>query len=315
MTRMPPSVGAKSMASLTDRSVSANRDSGAFTTCWNTPRSRASTRPPVASLRAAADGRRAWPRASLGRMPRQATPENPLDLSGRAERPVGKLASERQHQAQRKTADTRQRKRDDRLGRRLLARRRGFGEHARVGDRERLLLQGRFVAVEEALIEVLVGLGVPLQLAQAHPCLRDVGRAGRGGFKRLRKIGFLLDRDLEVALVDLFDAPEFLQDQPVDVLHLAARLLGGLMLGAIAPRNVRLLLSHPGILLAQLVDHRARERIDNRRVGIAGSDHLRDLIVARAPRTPFPSAPPPAAWKDPSAGCRTAAGRCRYWCR
>ena len=74
MTRMPPSVGAKSIASLTDRSVSANRESGALTTCWKTPRSRARTRPPFASLRAAVDGRRACARASLGKMPRQASP-------------------------------------------------------------------------------------------------------------------------------------------------------------------------------------------------------------------------------------------------
>ena len=187
MTRMPPSFGAKSMASFTDRSVSANRDSGAFTTCWNTPRSRGEHAPGGSVLVPPRSGRAARLAARQFRQDTQAgEAKDALDLPRRAERPVGKLASERQHQAERQAGDTRKSERDRRLRSGFFPRGRGRGEHASVGNRERLLLKGRFVPVEEAFIEILVGLGVPFQFAQANTRLRDVRGTGGVGRDRLR---------------------------------------------------------------------------------------------------------------------------------
>ena len=208
--------------------------------------------------------------------------EHAFELIWRAEGVVAEFAAKRQKQAERDAGDARKSQCDRGLGRCLALRRRRLCQDAGVRDRKRLLLQRRFVAIEEALVEILVGLRIALQFAQPHTRLGDFLRAARIGCKRLRQVVFLALGHLHVASVDLLDPAEFVQDQAVDILHLPADFRGRLMLGAVAARNVGFLLRDSRILPAQIADHRVGQRIDDRGVRVSGGDHAGDLLIARA---------------------------------
>ena len=170
--------------------------------------------------------RRICPRASFGRMPRQVTPSARSTWLG--ERKVLSLSS-RPSARSRPSATPAMPERISVivvLGEHLPLRRRRLGQHARIGDREGLLLQCRLVAVEEALVEILVGLRVSLQFSQPDTRLGDLLRARRispPACVPAPAPGFAPPPCRSCRPVRC--GRKFAEDQAVDVLHLA-RWLG-----------------------------------------------------------------------------------------
>ena len=136
-----------------------------------------------------------------------------------------------------------------------------MGNHTRLGERKRLLLEGFHVALHEIIVQGAKGLGFAVEVLQRN--LRLVrGLILCDGFGQTALDALLArHRDLIIALEGLPDTLQLVHDRAADLEHLVAQIDDHQVVAPETGRKHRLPVGKFEEFAAQLVDDVVAKRV------------------------------------------------------